>query len=146
MNTQQGSSTHKNTEFQTPQGQIVSAKEIIESPGITSQDIEVIPVFPTDEIILKVTNIPPLDVLYNPLHEVVAGKQRNISRIETPPGNEIMEVVWKDTPSNPIENLTRLSQFFAAYTIATMDKGAKVSILVQVKDDKIIQLQQQLDE
>ena len=42
-----------------------------------------------------------------------------------------MEVVWKNTPSNLIENLTiRLSQFAGAYTTATMDKAAKVSILV----------------
>ena len=41
-----------------------------------------------------------------------------------------MEAVWEDTPSNPIENLTRLSQFTGAYTTATMDKAAEVSILV----------------
>ena len=52
-----------------------------------------------------------------------------------------MEVVWKDTPSNPIENLTLLSQFVGAYTTATMDKAIEVSILVQEKDDKIMELQ-----
>ena len=57
-----------------------------------------------------------------------------------------MEVVWKDTPSNPIENLTRLSQFVGEYTTPTMDKATEVSILVQEKDYKIMQLQQQLDE
>ena len=57
-------------------------------------------------------------------------KKRKRRRIETPPGNEIMEVVWKETPSNPIENLTRLSQFAGAYTTAIMDKAAEVSILV----------------
>ena len=50
------------------------------------------------------------------------------------------------TPSNPIENLTRLSQFAGAYTTTMMDKVAEVSILVQEKYDKIMQLQQQLDE
>ena len=53
-----------------------------------------------------------------------------------------MEVLWKDTPLNPIENLTRLSQFAGAYTTITMDKVAEVYILVQEKDDKIMQLQQ----
>ena len=57
-----------------------------------------------------------------------------------------MEVVWKDTPSNPIENLTRLSQFAGAYTTATIDKAIEVSILIQEKDVKIMELQQQLDE
>ena len=49
-----------------------------------------------------------------------------------------MEVVWKDTPSNSIENLTRLCQFTGAYTTTTMDKVEKVSVLVQEKDDKIM--------
>ena len=102
--------------------------------------------FPTDEIVHKVTDIPPLDVFYSPLHKFLVRKQRKRIRIETPPGNEVREAVWKDTPSNQIENLTRLSQFVGAYTAATMDKVAKVSILVQEKDDKIMQLQQQLDE
>ena len=80
--------------------------------------------FPIDEIVLKVTDIPPLDVFYNPLHKVVVRKQRKMIRIETPPGNEVMEVVWKYTPSNPIENLTRLSQFVGGYTTTAMDMAA----------------------
>ena len=126
MDIPEGSSTQKNTGFQTPQGQIVSAKETTENLETSSQDAEVIPAFPIAEIILKVTDIPPLDVLYSPLRKAVARKHRKRRRIETPPGNEIMEVVWKDTPSNPIDNLTRLSQFAGAYTTATMDKAAKV--------------------
>ena len=102
--------------------------------------------FPNDEIVLKVTDIPPLDVFYNTLHKVVVRKQRKRRRIETPPGNEVMEVVWKDTPSNPIENLTRLSKFAGAYTTALMDQATEVSILVQEKDDKIMHLQQKLYE
>ena len=92
------------------------------------------------------TDIPPLDVFYSPLHKAVVIKQRKRRRIETPLGNEVMEVVWKDTPSNPIENLTRLSQFIGAYTTATIDKATKVSILIQEKDVKIMELQHQLDE
>ena len=55
-----------------------------------------------------------------------------------------MEVVWKYTPSNPINNLTWLSQFAGAYNTEKMDKADEVSILVQEKDDKIMKLQQQL--
>ena len=57
-----------------------------------------------------------------------------------------MELVWKDTPSNPIENLTRLSQFAGAYTTMTIDKATEVSILIQEKDVKIMELQKQIDE
>ena len=56
-----------------------------------------------------------------------------------------MEVVWKDTLSNLIENLTRVSQFAGAYTTVTIHKATEVSILVQEKDAKIIELQQKLD-
>ena len=91
INTLEVSSSQKNTEFKTSQGQIVSAKEIIESPGITSQDTKFIPVFPTDEIVLKVTDIPPLDVFYSPLHKAVVRKQRKIRRIETP----LVMSLWK---------------------------------------------------
>ena len=35
-----------------------------------------------------------------------------------------MEVVWKDTPIDPYENLTKLSQFACAYATITIDKLA----------------------
>ena len=90
INTPEVSSSQKDTEFQTPRGQIVSTKETTESPETSCQDTEVIPAFPTDEIILKVTDIPPLDVFYNPLHKAVVRKLRKRRRIEAPPGNEVM--------------------------------------------------------
>jgi len=37
----------------------------------TSQQTEIIPALPTLEIILKVTEIPPLDVFYSPLHKAI---------------------------------------------------------------------------
>lgn len=91
------------------------------------------------------TKIPALDVFYNPLHKVVVRRQRKRRRVKTPeipPGNELMDIVWKDILSNLAKNLTRLSQFTGAYAIATMDKATKISILLREKDDKIVHLKQ----
>ena len=73
-NTPEASSSQKNTEFQTPQQQILSTKEIIETLEIISQETKIIPTYPTNEIILKVNDIPPLYVLYSPLHKAVVIK------------------------------------------------------------------------
>lgn len=108
--------------------------------GTSSQQTEVILIFPLSEIILKVTEIPPLDVFYNPLHKVVVRRQTKRRRIETPEiplGNEPVDIVWKDIPSNPAKNLTRLSQFTGTYGIANMDKATKISILLREKEENI---------
>jgi len=42
-----------------------------------------------------------------------------------------MDIVWKDIHSNPIEKLTRMSQFTGAYATATMDKATKVSVFLR---------------
>jgi len=94
-----------------------------------------------------VTEIPPLDVFYNPLHKVVVRRQRKRRRIETPkvpPGNEPMDIVWKDIHSNLAENLTRLSQFTREYATVTMDKATELSILLREREEKITQLEQHL--
>lgn len=40
--------------------------------------------------------------------------------------NEPMDVVWKDTPVDPLENLTKLSQFTRDYATTTINKVTKV--------------------
>ena len=46
------------------------------SPPITQKDVEIILENPSDEIILHVEEIPPLDVFYSPKHRVVVKRQR----------------------------------------------------------------------
>ena len=41
---------------------------------LENQDMEVIPEHPTGEIMLKVEEIPPLDIFYSPKHRVVVRK------------------------------------------------------------------------
>ena len=116
--------------YLTPhQTQKVSEFEKMDEQGTSSQNAEIIPTFPTSEIILKVTKIPPLDVFYNPLYKVVVRRQRKIRRVETPeipPGNELMDIVWKDIPSNPTKNLGRMSKFTGEYATTTIDKANEI--------------------
>lgn len=89
----------------------------MEEQATTSQHTEIIPALPTSEIVLRVTEIPPINVFYSPLHKDVVRRKRKRRRVDAPkfpPGNEPMDVVWKDIPFNSTENLTRLSQFTGA--------------------------------
>ena len=112
----------------------------MEEQETTSQHTKIIPALPTSEIVLKVTEIPPLDVFYSPLHEPVVRRKRKRRRVdapEFPSGSEPMDIVWKDIPFNLAENMTRLSQFTGAYALATMDKATEVSTLLREKYERI---------
>jgi len=39
-----------------------------------------------------------------------------------------MDIVWKDSPMDPSENLTRLAQFAGAYAAVTIDKVTEVQM------------------
>ena len=58
--------------------------------------------------------------------------------------NEPMDVVWKDTPVNPSENLTKLSQCTGAYATTTIDKAMEFQMMLKEKEQKIMLLEQQL--
>ena len=108
------------------------------------KDLEIIPENPSDEIVLHIEEIPPLDVFYNPKHRDVIKRQRKKRKIDQSPlltsQVEMMNVVWK-AEVNPSEDLTKLSQFATAYTVATMDKATEVSHLMREKDQTITQLE-----
>ena len=63
------------------------------------QDIEIIPENPTEGIVLKIEEIPPLDVFYSPKHRAIfrrQGKKRKINQaLLLTPHNKIINVVWK---------------------------------------------------
>lgn len=94
--------------------------------------------------------IPPLQVFYSPKHRVVVKRQRKRRRIEPSstviPSDIPMDIVWKDTQTDPSENLTKFSQFTGAYASATIDKVAEVRKLIREKEERIQQLEQQLVE
>jgi len=45
--------------------------EIIRGGTVNNQEIEHIPVTPTFEIVLRIEEIPPLDVFYSPQHKAI---------------------------------------------------------------------------
>ena len=47
---------------------------------LKDQDMEIIPEHPSEEIVLKVEEIPPLDIFYSPKHRAVVRKQRKRRR------------------------------------------------------------------
>ena len=49
------------------------------------KDIEIIPENLTDEIVLHIEEIPPLDVFYNPKHRAVVKRQRKKRKIDHSP-------------------------------------------------------------
>ena len=77
-----------------------------------SKDVEIIPKDPTDQIILQVEDIPPLDVFYSMRHRAVVKRSRKRRRIDQPsifPEQTIMgNVVWK-AKLDPSNDLTKLS-------------------------------------
>ena len=116
------------------------------------------------EIVLKVEEIPPLDIFYSPKHRAVVRKQRKIRRIDqgplATPQVELMNIVLKNIEVNPSEDLTKLSQYAGAYSAATIDKATKVTQMIKQKylqialleektigdQQRILQLEQQLEE
>lgn len=113
-----------------------------------TQDIEIIPTTPTLEIVLRIEEITLLDVFYSPTHKVVVKRQIKKRKLDvvavTTPENEPMDIVWKESPIDPSENPTKLSQFTGAYATKTMDKATKVQMLLKEKEQRIMLLEQQL--
>jgi len=118
-------------------------------PPITQKDIEMILENPSNEIILHVEEIPPLDVFYSPKHRAVIKRQRKKRKIYQsslfPAQMEITNVVWREEV-NSSEDLIKLSQYVGAYMSATMDKASKVGNFLKEKDQTIVSLETQVRE
>lgn len=112
-----------------------------------SKDVEIIPKDPSNEIVLHIEDIPPLDVFYSPKHSIVVKRQRKKRRLDEssllPAQIEMANVVWKEE-FNPFKDLTKLSQYVGPYLIATMDKASEVSNLLKEKDQTIVSLEAQV--
>ena len=104
-----------NTEEQALETQIThqeTTSEIITRGTVNTQEIEHIPVNPASKIVLRIEEIPPLDVFYSPQHKAIVKRQRKKIKLEsitaTTQDNESMDVLWKDSSTDPSTNLTRL--------------------------------------
>ena len=115
----------------------------------SSKEVEVIPKDPSDQVILHIEDIPPLDVFYSPKHRAVVRRSRKRRRIDQPsifPEQTVTgNMVWKED-LDPSDDLTKLSQFEGAYSAATIDKASEVSLLLKTKDHEIYALQAEVIE
>ena len=97
----------------------------------TSKDVEVITKDSSDQIVLQVEDIPPLDVFYSPRHKAVIKRSRKRRRLDQPsifPKHTVTgNVVWKEE-LDPSDDLTKLSQYVGAYSAATIDKESEVRL------------------
>ena len=111
-------------------------------------ETEHIPITPSSELVLKIEEIPPLDIFYSPQHKAVVRKQRKKRKLESALSTdaEQLDVLWKDPTTDPTENLTKLSQITGAYASTTIDKASEVKLLLNEKEDQIQGLQQQLQQ
>ena len=86
---------------------------------------------------LRVEDIPPLDIFYSPKHRAIVRKQRKRRKVDQGPFAtsqvELMNVVWKNTEVNPSEDLTKLSQYVGSYSVATIDKPTEVNKMLKQK-------------
>ena len=105
---------------------------------------------------LKIEEIPPLDVFYSPQHKAVVRRQhkavvrrqRKKRKLENVLSHdaEQLDVLWQDPTTDPTENLTKLSQITGAYASAAIDKASEVRQLLNEKEDQVQVLQQQLQQ
>lgn len=80
--------------MQTPfQMKIIQTPEVTENTSFTAEasdklmdidDLEIIPLFPTSEVIQKIEEIPPLGVFYRSKHKALVSRQRKRKRTEQP--------------------------------------------------------------
>ena len=110
--------------------------------------MEHIPITPSYELMLKIEEIPPLDVFYSPQHKAVVRRQRKKRKLENVLSHdaEQLDVLWQDPITDPTENLTKLSQIKGAYASAAIDKESEVRQLLNEKEDQVQVLQQQLQQ
>ena len=97
---------------------------------------------------LKIEEIPPLDILYSPHHKAVVRKERKKRKLESVISHdaEQFNVLWQDPTTDPTENLTKLSQITRAYASIAIDKASEVRKLLNEKEYQVQVLQQQLQQ
>lgn len=138
----------KGQSTKTPVSNVQATKDITRGTISNDSELEHIPITPSSELMLKVEEIPPLDVFYSPQHKAVVRRQRKKIKFENVLSHdaEKLDILWQDPTTDPTENLTKLSQIAGAYASATIDKASKVHQLLKEKEDQIQVLQQQLQQ
>ena len=67
---------------QTPVSNVQTTKDIVTGVTTNVSEMEHIPITPSSELMLKIEEIPPLDVFYSPQHKEVVRRQRKKRKLE----------------------------------------------------------------
>jgi len=90
---------------------------------------------------LRIEEFLPQDEFYNPTHKDFVKRQRKKRNLDAAVvmtlDNEPMNIVWKDLPMDPYENLTKLSQFIGAYAMVTVDKATEVQMRLKERNKEL---------
>ena len=115
---------------------------------LQTHDQEIIPAYPTEQIVLQIEEIPWLDIFYGPIHKVVdkRNKRRRIDETIVDLTNEFVNILWKDSLVDPTKHLTKLSQYAGEYATATIDKATEVRVLLKQKEARVLELERLLNE
>lgn len=101
-------------------------------------ETEHIPITPSSKLMLKIEEIPALDVFYSSQHKAVMRRQRRKGNWKMWSHDaEQLDILWKDPTTDPTVNLTKLSQIAGAYASVTIDKASEVQQLLKEKEDQI---------
>jgi len=132
------------TKYKTPESNVQTVNDIVIGTTSNVPKIKHIPITPSSKPMLKIEEIPPLDVFYSLQYKVVVRRQRKKRKLESVLSHdaEQLNVLWQDLTTNPTENLTKLSQIARAYASANIDKASKVQQILKEKEDQIQVLQQ----
>ena len=124
---------------------VQATKNIVTGITRNVSEMEHIPITLSSELMLKTEEIPPLDVFYIPQHKAMVRRQRKKRKLENVLSHdaEQLDVLWQDPTTDPIENLTKLSQITGAYASTAIDKASEVWQLLNEKEDQVQFLQQQ---
>ena len=124
-----------NVEGQNIKTPVQTKKGLITGISGNVSETEHIPITPSAELVLKIEEIPPLDIFYSPQHKAVVRKQRKKRKLESALSTdaEQLDVLWKDPTTDPTENLTKLSQITRAYSSVTIAKSSEVRLVLNEK-------------
>jgi len=128
----------------TPESNVQTVNDIVTGTISNVQEMEHIPITPSYELMLKIEEIPPLDVFYSSQHKAMVRRQRKKRKLESMLSHdaEQLDILWQDPTTNPTENITKLSQIAGAYASMTIDKASEVQQIIKEKEDQIQVLQQ----
>jgi len=119
----------------TPESNVQTVDDVVTGAISNVPKMEHIPITPSSELMLKIEEIPPLDVFYSPQHKAMVRRKRKKRKLESVLSHdaEQLDILWQDRTTNPTENLTKLSQIVGAYAFATIDKASEVQQTLKEK-------------